>query len=84
MRRADPLVDVAWWAWAVSFSSAPVLEAAWPSFLQGAGIDAIEPELAERIDALQVLRMLELLGGDSPLDTDIAGILAGRLRAMLR
>jgi aminoglycoside phosphotransferase (APT) family kinase protein len=84
VRRADPLFDVAWWRWAVSFSSTSVFEAAWPSFLQGAGIDATEPDLAERIDALQVLRMLELLGGDRPLDADVAGIVAGRLQAMLR
>jgi aminoglycoside phosphotransferase (APT) family kinase protein len=28
VRLADPLFDVAWWAWAVGFSSPSVLEAA--------------------------------------------------------
>jgi aminoglycoside phosphotransferase (APT) family kinase protein len=84
VRLADPLFDVAWWAWAVRFSSASVLEAAWPAFLRGAGIDANEPGLAERVNTLQVLRMLELLGGERRLDGDIAGIVVARLRAMLR
>jgi aminoglycoside phosphotransferase (APT) family kinase protein len=35
VRLADPLFDAAWWNRAVSFSSASVLEAAWPAFLQG-------------------------------------------------
>jgi aminoglycoside phosphotransferase (APT) family kinase protein len=83
VRLADALFDIAWWAWAVRFSSASVLEAAWPSFLHGAGIDPNEPDLAERVDSLQVLRMLELLGGDRRLDGDVAGIVATRLKAML-
>ena len=53
VRLADPLFDVAWWAWAVSFSSPSVLEAAWPMFLQGAGIDATDPELPVRVRSLQ-------------------------------
>jgi hypothetical protein len=84
VRLADTLFDVAWWAWAVRFTSASVLEAAWPSFLYGAGIEPNEPDLAERVDALQILRMLELLGGERRLDEDIAGIVVARLRAMLR
>jgi len=35
--------------------------AAWPAFLDGARIDAAEPALADRVRALQVLRMLEQL-----------------------
>jgi aminoglycoside phosphotransferase (APT) family kinase protein len=84
VRPADHFFDVAWWAWAVRSTSADVLEAAWPSFLHGAGIDPNEPELAERVDSLQVVRMLELLGGDRRLDDDIAGIVVTRLKAMLR
>jgi aminoglycoside phosphotransferase (APT) family kinase protein len=83
VRLADPLFDVAWWAWAVRFTSASVLEAAWPSFLRGAGIDPNEPDLAERVDSLQLLRMLELLGGERRLDDDVAGTVASRLKAML-
>jgi aminoglycoside phosphotransferase (APT) family kinase protein len=84
VRLADPLFDVAWWAWAVRFTSASVLETAWPAFLHGAGIDANEPDLADRVNALQVLRMLELLGGERRLDGDIAGVVLARLRAMLQ
>jgi aminoglycoside phosphotransferase (APT) family kinase protein len=61
VRLADPLFDVAWWAWAVSFASPSVLGAAWLAFLQGAGIDPTDPQLPARVHALQVLRMLELV-----------------------
>jgi aminoglycoside phosphotransferase (APT) family kinase protein len=61
VRLADPLFDAAWWAWSVSFSSLEVLQEGWPAFLEGAGIDAAEPGLADRVRALQVLRMLEQL-----------------------
>jgi aminoglycoside phosphotransferase (APT) family kinase protein len=61
VRRADPLFDVAWWGWSVSFSSTDLLDAAWPAFLDGAGVDATEAGLANRVRTLQVLRMLELL-----------------------
>ena len=83
VRLADPLFDVAWWAWAVSFAAPAVLESAWPRFLQGAGIDATEPELPVRVHALQVLRMLELLAGETRLAPDVQRIVADRLRAML-
>jgi aminoglycoside phosphotransferase len=80
VRLADPLFDVAWWAWAFSFS-APA-ESAWPAFLDGAGIDATDPELPVRIRALQVLRMLELLAGES-LDAGVRRIVADRLRTTI-
>jgi aminoglycoside phosphotransferase (APT) family kinase protein len=83
VRLADPLFDVAWWAWAVSFSAPAVLESAWAPFLQGAGIDAADPELPARVRSLQVLRMLELLAERS-LAADVQRIVADRLRAMLR
>jgi aminoglycoside phosphotransferase len=82
VRLADPLFDVAWWAWSVGFSPAGVLEAAWPEFLRGAGIDPAEPLLAERVRALQVLRMLELLDGDS-LSDDVRAIVETRLASEL-
>jgi aminoglycoside phosphotransferase (APT) family kinase protein len=82
VRLADPLFDVAWWAWAVSFSSPAVLESSWPAFLQGAGIDADEEDLPDRVRALQVLRMLELTAGER-LAPDVRPILADRLRVML-
>jgi aminoglycoside phosphotransferase (APT) family kinase protein len=82
VRLADPLFDAAWWAWSVSFSSAEVLQQAWPAFLDGAGIDAAEPGLADRVRALQVLRMLEQLVAGN-LTPGIAGIVTDRLHATL-
>ncbi|MBV8941009.1 MAG: aminoglycoside phosphotransferase family protein [Solirubrobacterales bacterium] len=83
VRLADPLFDVAWWEWSVSFSSPAVLEAAWPEFLDGAGIDANEPDLFRRIRSLQLLRMLELLAGDS-LGPGVRRTVAERLHTLLR
>jgi aminoglycoside phosphotransferase (APT) family kinase protein len=82
VRLADPLFDAAWWAWSVSFSSPGVLRQAWPAFLDGAGIDAAEPGLADRVRALQVLRMLEQLVAGN-LTPGIAGIVTDRLHATL-
>lgn len=82
VRLADPLFDAAWWAWSVSFSSPGVLQQAWPAFLNGAGIDAAEPGLADRVRALQVLRMLEQLAVGN-LAPGIAEIVTDRLRATL-
>jgi hypothetical protein len=81
---AGLLFDVAWWAWAVSFAPPAVLESAWPPFLEGAGIDATDPELAVRVRSLQVVRMLELLADESSLAPEVQPIVAERLRAMLR
>jgi aminoglycoside phosphotransferase (APT) family kinase protein len=82
VRLADPLFDAAWWAWSVSFAPAGVLDAAWPAFLEGAGLDAAEPGFADRIRALQVARMLEQLATGS-LEPGIARIVTGRLHATL-
>jgi aminoglycoside phosphotransferase (APT) family kinase protein len=84
VRPADPLFDVAWWAWAVSFSSPSVLEAASPAFLQGAGIDATRSRAARSGPLLQMLRMLELLVGKTSLDAGVQHVAADRLCAMLR
>ena len=84
VRLADPLFDAAWWAWAVSFAGPAVLESAWPPFLRGAGIDATDPELPARVRCLRVLRMVELLAGETSLAPEVRRIVADRLRAMLR
>jgi aminoglycoside phosphotransferase (APT) family kinase protein len=76
VRLADPLFDAAWWSWTVSFSDAPA--EAWPAFLDGAALEDDE----ERIEALQVLRMLELLNG-ATLSADTARVVAGRLKETL-
>ena len=83
VRLADPLFDVAWWAWAVSFSPPAVLESAWPPFLQGAEIEATDPQLDARVRALQVLRMLELLADGTDLAPDVQRVRADRLHRML-
>jgi aminoglycoside phosphotransferase (APT) family kinase protein len=84
VRLADPLFDVAWWAWAVSFASGSVLGAAWPAFLQGAGIDPSDPQLSARVHALQVLRMLELVADERSLSPDVRRVVTDRLQVMLR
>ena len=77
-RLADPLFGVAWWHWSVSFSTRRVLETAWPEFLDGDAVDADEPELLCRVRSLQLLRMLELLAGDS-LSPGVRDVVAQRL-----
>jgi aminoglycoside phosphotransferase (APT) family kinase protein len=79
VRLADPLFDVAWWAWSVSFGPREAFDTAWPEFLAGAGVDAADPDLPERLRALQVLRMLELVAGKI-LESGVARIVADRLR----
>ncbi|KZM71355.1 phosphotransferase family protein [Nocardia terpenica] len=69
-RLADPLFDAAWWAWSVSLTGADVLASAWPEFLAGLGVDPAEPALAQRIRALQITRMLEMLA-DADLPPDM-------------
>jgi hypothetical protein len=59
-------------------------EEAAPAFLQGAGIDATDPELPVRVRSLQVVRMLELLAGEASLAPGVQRIVADRLHAMLR
>lgn len=83
VRLADPLFDVAWWLWSVSFGPPGVLAEAWPGFLAAAGIDAGDPDLEARLHALQVLRMCELLAGDS-LDGSVRTAVDDRLRSTLR
>ena len=83
VRLADPLFDVAWWSWSVSFSPPGVLASAWREFLEAAAVDAGDPHLAARLHALQVLRMCELLAGDS-LDGGVRTTVADRLHRTLR
>jgi aminoglycoside phosphotransferase (APT) family kinase protein len=82
VRLADPLFDAAWWAWSVSFSSPELLQEAWPTFLEGARIDAAEAALPDRVRALQVLRMLEQLATGN-LSPGIARIVTDRLHTTL-
>ena len=83
VRLADPLFDVAWWCWSVSFGPPGVLASARPGFLEAAGVDASDPHLEARLHALQVLRMCELLAGDS-LEGSVRTAVEDRLRHSLR
>jgi aminoglycoside phosphotransferase (APT) family kinase protein len=83
VRIADPLFDVAWWSWSVSFGPPGVLASAWPGFLQAAGIEAGGPDIEARLHALQVLRMCELLAGDS-LDGSVRTAVEDRLHRSVR
>jgi aminoglycoside phosphotransferase (APT) family kinase protein len=83
LRLADPLFDVAWWAWAVEFHVRAVLERAWRPFLQGAEIDPDGPQLADRIRFLQILRLLELTADPNAVGSDIRDVLINRLKTML-
>jgi aminoglycoside phosphotransferase (APT) family kinase protein len=83
VRLADPLFDVAWWSWSVSFGPPGALASAWPGFLDAAGIDIGDPDLEARLHALQVLRMCELLAGES-LDGGVRRAVEDRLRRSLR
>ena len=58
-RLADPLFDVAWWAWVVGFHHQADLARSLPSFLEGVAVQW-DARLNERIRALQLLRLLEL------------------------
>jgi aminoglycoside phosphotransferase len=83
IRRADPLYDIAWWAWSLSFEHAESFAAAWPAFLDGAGIDPAEPGLLPRIRALQVVRMVEMLA-EHDLGPDLWRLVHSRLVRTLR
>ncbi|WP_107659743.1 phosphotransferase family protein [Nocardia suismassiliense] len=81
IRLADPLFDPAWWSWSVSLAGP--LPAAWPDFLESAGFDSTDPELPLRIEALQILRMLELLAEKPDLAPVVRDVVHERLLAML-
>jgi aminoglycoside phosphotransferase (APT) family kinase protein len=83
VRLADPLFDVAWWAWVVEFHHPSVIQRAWTPFLEGAEIDADEYQLPDRIRSLQTLRLLELVADPNAIDSDIRRILVNQLRAIL-
>lgn len=82
-RLADPLFDVAWWEWSVGHAGPSVRAAVSPEFLKGARVDAGDPEFPARVRALQLLRMLELLAGDS-LSSGVRRSVANHLRTTLQ
>lgn len=78
---ADPLLDVAWWAWSVGSGSSRALESGWKPFLHGAGIEA-DADLEARVSALQSLRMLELVASGT-IQGGVRLEVLNRLRAAL-
>ena len=72
-RCADPLFDVAWWAWVVGFHHPADLARSLAAFLEGAAVRR-DAHLDERIRALQQLRLLELAAtsaGERPAAADM-------------
>lgn len=82
-RLADPLFDIAWWGWIVSFHHPDAHHRAWPAFLEAA---AVRPDLAtsERLRVLVALRLLEALAAASRTgDRAATSAWAERLRRTL-
>ena len=83
VRLTDPLFDPAWWAWVVKFYHPSAYQRAWIPFLEGAEIDPAEPQLPDRIKALQTLRLLELIADPNAVGSDIRGVFLNQLQTML-
>ena len=56
---ADPLLDVATWGWAVWNHHRTVWSAAWPAFLETAGLE-LDQATAERVRIIVALRLLAM------------------------
>jgi aminoglycoside phosphotransferase (APT) family kinase protein len=69
-RLADPLFDVAWWRWIVSYHHPDAYIHAWPAFLETAGI-APHPVTLERLHALESLRLLEALAAPPSVSRNV-------------
>jgi aminoglycoside phosphotransferase (APT) family kinase protein len=81
-RIADPLFDAAWWGWVVRFHHPERWVAAWPQFLDAAGIAADAATLA-RIGILQRLRCLEVLDYTRTFDPERTALWLRHLSATL-
>jgi aminoglycoside phosphotransferase (APT) family kinase protein len=81
-RRADPLFDAAWWGWVVRYHHPERRRVAWPHFLAAAGIPD-DQATAERIRALQRLRLLEALDYYAALTPNNAPMWVTRLVATI-
>lgn len=58
-RLADPLLDIAWWAWIVRAHTPEAFGRSWRRFLSAANIDSTTPQFEQRLLTLIVLRLLE-------------------------
>lgn len=59
VRLADPLLDVAWWAWLVRAHTPHAFQRAWKPFITAAGVDLGDPFLESRLLTLIATRLLE-------------------------
>lgn len=59
VRLADPLLDVAWWAWLVRAHTPAAFNRSWSGFLGAIGIDPDQPDLHRRAMVLIICRLLE-------------------------
>ena len=59
VRLADPLLDVAWWAWLVRAHTPEAFARSWAEFLKSAGVDPQQERFAQRLNALIALRLLD-------------------------
>ncbi|SKC36156.1 phosphotransferase family protein [Plantibacter cousiniae (nom. nud.)] len=58
-RLADPLLDVAWWAWLVRAHTPAAFERSWHRFLVSAEVDPAERDFRRRTTTLIICRLLE-------------------------
>ena len=63
VRIADPLLDVAWWAWFIRAHTPAAFTRTWDRFLNAAGVDRSEAQFDDRVMLLIVLRLLETADG---------------------
>jgi len=64
-RLSDRLLDVAWWAWVVGHHHPGPFAAAWPAFLETAGVE-LDPPTMGRIRSLAAARLLEAAASARP------------------
>lgn len=67
VRLADPLFDLAWWAWIVRVHHPERYAAAVPALFETAGV-ALDDATVERCRLLVVARLLEVTGGSPACD----------------
>jgi len=81
-RLADPLFDIAWWAWVVWHHHPERYPAAAPALFETAGVP-LEAATVERMRLLVATRLLEAAGGTGSLDDAARTRWVERLRELL-
>ncbi|GAB3766400.1 aminoglycoside phosphotransferase family protein [Microlunatus parietis] len=59
VRLADPLLDVAWWAWLVRAHTPAAFRRSWSGFLAAVGVETDQADLHRRAMVLIICRLLE-------------------------